>query len=334
MPKLSVVIPVYREEACIRRNFEIVKAVLDARRDDFDYEIILVNDGSPDDSLAELESIHGEYPATTGIVSFTRNFGQVAAILAGLQACSGDCAAVISADLQDPPELIPVMFRKWCEGWKTVAGVRGARQEPLAIRVPSRLFYSLMRRLALPSIPATGFDFFLIDRAVMERLLARPESNGFLQGEILYVSGPVHEIVYTRRQREAGESNWSMAKKIKYFVDGFVGYSCVPIRLITVAGIGLFFLGIIASVGLVIQRVWFGTRMIGWTSIVILMLLLHGTEMLMIGVLGEYLWRTLDQARGRPLFIIDYRKLPSAVPVEATSALKPRVIGSDAQPLR
>jgi len=311
MPKLSVVVPVYREATSIRRNFETLRSVLDGKGEEFSHEIILVNDGSPDESLTMLESIHRDYPATTGIVSFTRNFGQVAAILAGLQASSGDCAAVISADLQDPPELIPVMFRKWCEGWKTVVGVRGLRQDSLAVRAPSRLFYSLMRRHALPSLPTSGFDFFLIDRTVKERLLARPESNGFLQGEILYVSGPVHEIVYTRREREVGQSGWSWGKKIKYFVDGFVGYSFAPIRLITLAGIGLFCVGILASVGLVIQRLWFGTGQTGWTSIMIVMLLLHGTEMLMIGVLGEYLWRTLDQTRGRPLFIIDYQRLPT-----------------------
>ncbi|PYV25804.1 MAG: glycosyltransferase, partial [Acidobacteria bacterium] len=260
MPKLSVVVPVYREAASIRRNFEVLKAVLDAHAEEFSYEIILVNDGSPDESLTVLESLHRDYPSTTGIVSFLRNFGQVAAILAGLQASSGSCAAVISADLQDPPELIPVMFRKWSEGWKTVVGVRGARYDSLIVKAPSRLFYSLMRRHALPSLPATGFDFFLIDQTVKERLVARPEPNGFLQGEILYASGPVHEIVYTRREREAGDSGWSSAKKMKYFVDGFVGYSFAPIRFITVAGIGLFCLGILASVGLVIQRLWFGTR--------------------------------------------------------------------------
>jgi len=313
MPKLSVVVPVYREAASIRQNFATIKATLDDHREEFCYEVILVNDGSPDDSLAMLESIHREHPTTTGIVSLIRNFGQLAAVLAGLQASSGDCVAVISADLQDPPELIPAMFRKWREGLKTVVAVRGARHDPLAVRVPSRAFYFLMRKLALPTIPATGFDFFLIDRTVKERLLARPESNGFLQGEILYVSGPVHEIVYTRREREVGQSGWSWGKKIKYFVDGFVGYSFAPIRLITLAGIGLFCVGILASVGLVVQRLLFGTGQVGWTSIMIMMLLLHGTEMLMIGVLGEYLWRTLDQARGRPLFIIDWQKPPIGV---------------------
>jgi len=314
MPKLSVVVPVFREAASIRRNVELLQGLLDAHREEFNYEIILVNDGSPDESLTVLESLHHDYPTSVGFVGFTRNFGQVPAILAGLQASSGDCAAVISADLQDPPELIPVMFRKWSEGQKTVVGVRGTRQDSLAVKAPSRLFYSLMRRLALPTMPATGFDFFLIDRTIKERLLARSEANGFLQGEILYVSGPVFEIPYTRRKRDVGQSGWSWAKKVKYLIDGFVGYSFVPIRLISLAGIGLLCLGILASIGLVVQRLWFGGGTVYWKLIMILMLLLHGTEMLAIGVLGEYLWRTLEQTRGRPLFVIECQRLPTAVP--------------------
>jgi len=310
MPKLSIVMPVYREELGIRRNFLRLKEVLDRHSDEFQYEIILVNDGSPDNSLEMMEAIRGEYPAVTGVVNFVRNFGQVAAIFAGLRAASGDCAVVISCDLQDPPELIPEMFQRWREGRKTVLGVRAGRQDSLAAKVPSSIFYRLMKAYALPTLPATGFDFFLIDRAVIDRMLVRPEPNGFLQGQVLYASGPVCELPYTRKEREVGESNWSFGKKLKYLLDGFVAYSFTPIRLIAALGMLLFLAGILASIGLVVQRVWFGTRAEGWSSIMIVLLLLHGTEMLMIGVIGEYLWRTLDQARGRPLYIVDYQKLP------------------------
>ena len=311
MPKLSIVMPVYREELGIRRNFLRLQEVLDRHSDEFEYEIILVNDGSPDKSLEKMEAIRSEYPAVTGIVNFVRNFGQVAAIFAGLRASAGDCAAVISCDLQDPPELIPEMFQRWREGQKTVLAVRAGREDSLAAKVPSRIFYRLMKAYALPTLPATGFDFFLIDRTVIDRMLVRPEPNGFLQGQVLYASGPVYHIPYTRKEREVGESNWSFGKKLKYLLDGFVAYSFTPIRLIAALGLLLFLAGILASIGLVIQRVWFGTQAAGWSSIMIALLLLHGTEMLMIGVIGEYLWRTLDQARGRPLYIVEYQKLPA-----------------------
>ena len=308
--KLSIVVPVYREAAGIRKNFQTLKDVLDRHAAEFAYELILVNDGSPDNSLEILEEIHREYPAITGLVNFTRNFGQVAAIFAGLRASAGDCVAVISADLQDPPELIPEMFRRWGDGHKTVLAVRAGRQDSMAANVPSKIFYRLMKAYALPTLPATGFDFFLVDRTVVDRMLVRPEPNGFLQGQVLYASGPVFEIPYTRRVREMGQSGWSFAKKLKYLLDGFVAYSFTPIRLIAALGLLLFFLGIVASIGLVIQRIWFGTHSAGWSSIMIAMVLLHGTEMLMIGVIGEYLWRTLDQARGRPLYIVEYEKRP------------------------
>lgn len=310
MAKLSIVVPVYRESDGLRRNFLSLAAALDPHWDQFDYEMILVNDGSPDNSLEIMEAIHREHPAVTGVVNLTRNFGQVAAIFAGLRACSGDCAAVISADLQDPPELIPKMFERWREGFKTVLAVRKDREDKLAARLPSRIFYGLMRAYALKNLPATGFDFFLADRAVISRMLERPEPNGFLQGQLLYASGPVFEIPYTRKERQFGQSNWSFGKKVKYFLDGFIAYSFTPIRLIAVMGLFLFCLGILASIGLVIQRVWFGTHSAGWSSIMVAMVLLHGTEMLMIAVVGEYLWRTLEQARNRPLYIVDYQKLP------------------------
>ena len=310
MPKLSVVIPVYREALGVRRNFERLKSVLDCHAGEFEYEIILVNDGSPDNSLEIMEEIHSEFPAITGLVSFVRNFGQVAAISAGLRFCSGDCAAVISCDLQDPPELIPQMFSHWHAGRKTVLAVRADREDSFAATLPSAIFYRLMKAYALPTLPERGFDFFLVDRVVIERMLAHPESNGFLQGQILFASGPVYEIPYTRRARDAGESSWSLRKKLKYLLDGFAAYSFTPIRLIAACGLLLFFAGILISIGLVVQRILYGTRSAGWSSIMVTMLLLHGTEMLMIGVIGEYLWRTLDQSRARPLYIVDYEKRP------------------------
>jgi glycosyltransferase involved in cell wall biosynthesis len=310
MPKLSLVVPVYREAGSLQANFQLLHGVLSQYRDLFTFELIFVNDGSPDDSLAILESIHRDHPGTVGVVNLVRNFGQVPAIFAGLAACSGDCAAVISADLQDPPELLPVMFEKWRAGARTVLAERGAREDSLASRVSSRIFYRLMNAYALPAIPPTGFDFFLIDRSVIVRMLAKPEPNGFLQGQVLYASGQFVSIPYTRKKRLTGQSGWTFSKKLKYFIDGFIAYSFMPMRIISLAGLLLFCLGILASIALVFQRLRFGTGSSGWTSVMIVIVLLHGTEMLMIGVVGEYLWRTLEQARGRPLYLVDYQKLP------------------------
>ena len=319
--RLSVVIPVYRDEHSIRDNFLSVKDALEQSGRPFDFEIILVNDGSPDNSLLVLEGIHREFPHIAGIVTLKRNFGQVAAILAGIACASGDCVSVISSDLQDPPELIATMFDLWRQGNHTVLAVREGRDDRLLDRLTSRVFYRLMKHYALAALPEDGFDFFLLDRAVVDTVLASRERNGFLQGQILSASGTCAQIRYTRRRRRAGRSGWTFAKKLKYFIDAFAAYSFAPIRFIAALGVLLFAAGVLSSIGLIVQRVVYGTRSVGWSSIMIAMLLLHGTEMLMLAVIGEYLWRTLDQVRDRPLYLIDYRKLPASSPLRATEPL-------------
>ncbi len=312
MHKLSIVIPVYQDELSIRQNFLTVKAELDRASEHFTYEVILVNDGSRDNSLLVLEQVHGEYPGCIGVVNLTRNFGQVAAISAGLKHSTGDCAAVISSDLQDPPELIPKMFACWQAGAKTVIGVRESREDSPFSRFASKCFYRLMQRYAVAGIPASGFDFFLLDRTVIDRVLNSSERNGFLQGQILSASGKVVQLPYKRRARTVGKSGWTIFRKVKYFVDGFVAYSFVPIRFITLLGIVVFVLAVLLSIALVAQRLFWGTEAPGWSSVMIALLILHGFELLAIGIVGEYVWRALDQVRPRPIYLIDYVKPPVA----------------------
>jgi glycosyltransferase involved in cell wall biosynthesis len=183
MRKLSVVVPVYQDELSIKQNFLILKEVLDRASSLFNYEVILVNDGSKDNSILVLEELHSEHPRSTGVINLTRNFGQVAAITAGLGRCTGDCAVVISSDLQDPPELIPEMFTEWLAGGMTVVGIRESREDSSFSRLASHFFYRLMRRYAVTGIPPGGFDFFLLDRMVIDRVLNSSERNGFLQGK-------------------------------------------------------------------------------------------------------------------------------------------------------
>jgi polyisoprenyl-phosphate glycosyltransferase len=310
MHKLSVVIPVYQDELFIKHNFSILKAELDRAAELFRYEVILVNDGSRDNSILMLEQIHAEYPDRVGVVNLARNFGQVAAISAGLGRCTGECAVVISSDLQDPPELIPEMFKRWLEGSQTVIGVRESREDSGFNKISSRLFYRLMRRYALSGIPTGGFDFFLLDRTVIDRVLSSLERNGFLQGQILSASGRVAQIPYKRRARTMGKSGWTVLRKLKYFVDGFVAYSFVPIRFIALLGVVIFILALLLPIGLVAQRVFFGTEAPGWSSVMIALLVLHGFELLAIGIVGEYVWRALDQVRPRPIYLVDYFKPP------------------------
>jgi dolichol-phosphate mannosyltransferase len=227
-----------------------------------------------------------------------------------MQVATGDCIAAISSDLQDPPELIPRFFEEWVNGADAVIGVRETRTDPRSSILLSRMFYRSMQKFALPNIPKTGFDYFLIDRRVADQIRENRERNMFLQGAILQSSARIVRIPYHRRARQQGRSGWTILKKTKYFVDAFVGYSFMPIRLITVAGLAMFLVGVIASAAIILQRIFLGTQSIGWSSIMATLLFLHGVEMFMLGILGEYLWRALDQVRPRPMYLIDWTKLP------------------------
>ena len=312
LPLLSVVMPVYREAEGLVRNVRRLTAILDRRREDFRYEVLLVDDGSPDDSLRCMEELKQERPDVIGVVSLVRNFGQVAAILAGMACAKGDCIAAISADLQDPPEMIPLMFDKWRAGNTTVLAVREARGDSWTARVTSRIFYSAMHRYAFRSLPRGGFDFFLLDRAVVQRVLARPEPNSFLQGRILYASGPVVQIPYARQDRCFGASGWTLSKKLKYFIDGFTAYTFAPIRLMSITGVLCFAGGAVLSAVLAGRWIFSGARPQGWAAILVAVLILQGIQMVMAGVLGEYVWRALDQARNRLPYIVEYESLPTS----------------------
>lgn len=305
MDKLSIIIPVYQNELNLPHTYQALREVLESHKDLFDYELIFIDDGSRDRSFEELMKIYTQEKDRVTLIKFTRNFGQVSAWLAGLSKASGNCIAVISADLQDPPSLLLDMFTEWKNNHKIVLAVREAREDGLFVKVTSRLFYGFMRRYSIGNMPKEGYDYFLIDKKVKDILLKMDERNSFFQGQILWTGYLPKLIYYKRRKRELGKSQWTMFKKIKYFIDGFAGYSFFPIRLISFTGIGVFFLGIILTAVLILQRIFYGTHLMGWTSIMIVLLLLSGFQMLMLGVIGEYLWRNFDETRKRPVYIIE-----------------------------
>jgi dolichol-phosphate mannosyltransferase len=151
-----------------------------------------------------------------------------------------------------------------------------------------------------------GYDFFLIDRSIVDLLLRMDERNRFLQGQILWLGHHPKLIMYERRKRELGKSQWSLSRKIKYFIDGFVAYSFFPIRMVSVIGIAMFFVGLILSAIIAVQTIVFGTQAVGWSSLMVALLTLNGLQMMMIGVMGEYLWRNFDETRKRPLYLIEH----------------------------
>jgi dolichol-phosphate mannosyltransferase len=321
MALVSIVVPVYHNAASLRDLLARFQDLAQRHAGD-GFEFVFVEDGSRDDSFAVLEDLVRR-DWRVRVIKLSRNFGSNAALLAGLDQARGDVVAAIAADLQDPPELISDMLAHWRRGRKVVLATRTSRDDPLLTALLARAFYALFRRFALPSMPRGGFDFFLIDRQVCDLLKGIGESNAYLMGLILWLGfGPV-VLPYHRQARaiKYGTSMWTWAKKLKYFIDSFVAFSSVPVRAASLLGISLSAAGMVYAVCVVIARLCFRFPVQGWTSLMVVVLVVSGAQLLMTGVLGEYLWRNLEETRRRPRFIIDRV-------VESAPAAAPRADGS------
>ena len=303
---LSVVIPVYFNAESLAPLWRALEASLATLPGDLDWEVVFVDDGSGDDSYAELARLHHAAPTRVRVARLTRNFGQVAAILAGLHLARGDACVVLSADLQDPPELIPELVRRWNGGsHRIVLATRAAREDGAFARWASRVFYRLMRRYAVPNMPEGGFAFFLVDRRVVDIINQLDEKNTFLQGMILWTGFRPEVIPYTRRRRPHGRSRWSLSRKVKYFVDGFVTYTVAPIRLITLVGLAVSLLSFGYAALILLLRLFWGLPVEGWAPTMISILGLSGVQLVMLGIIGEYLWRNYYETRKLPSYVID-----------------------------
>ncbi|SDJ84786.1 glycosyltransferase family 2 protein [Natronincola ferrireducens] len=303
MKKLSIVIPVYYNELNIPSLYEKLReAILNKKL--FHVELVFVDDGSKDNSYQELIKLR-EMDKRIKVVKLSKNFGSHTAILAGLSYATGDCATVISADLQDPPEIIVSMYEKWLEGNKVVLAVREDREEGWLQKKLSNTYYRWMKKYALSNMPEGGFDCFLIDKQVIEILRGMKEKNSTLMGQILWCGLKTEKIYYVRREREIGKSKWTLSKKIKLFIDSFLAFSYVPIRFISTFGFIISFLGFLMALIIVINKFINDIPVQGWTSLMVVVLILSGIQLITLGVLGEYLWRNFDETRKRPLFIVE-----------------------------
>lgn len=300
----SIVVPVYFNEQNLPDTIPRLLA-LQSSCPDCRLELVFVDDGSGDRSLNVLREWQQRYPDAITVVSLTRNFGSMAAIQAGLTVATGDCVGMIAADLQDPPELFVEMLDHWRRGAKAVFAVRRDREDPAVQRLLAGWYYALIRRFALPDYPRGGFDFFLIDRDVVRHVNRIAEKNTNLMSLIFWLGYRPVRLEYTRRRREKGESRWTLAKKIKLVIDSFVAFSYVPIRALSSGGLVVAVSAFAYAIYIVAAWALRGIPVKGYAPIVILIALTAGVQMMMLGVLGEYLWRVLDETRRRPPFVID-----------------------------
>lgn len=300
--KLSLLIPVLNEEENIPHLIRAVDSAF-TTAPEVGLEFVFVDDGSQDGTYALLART-AETDPRVRVVRFSRNFGSHAALLAAFEHCSGDAAAYVAADLQDPPQMLPVMLQRWREGSSIVWGMREQRDDPLSARLFSWIYSSLMRRLALRDMPRSGLDLCLVDRKVIDVVVEMREKNTSIFGLILWSGFQQTFVPYQRQSRRHGKSRWTLGRKIKLVVDSLVSFSCFPIRLVTCLGLCLSILGFGCGLLTAVRASTGSSPLLGWAPLVALLLFLSGVQLLMLGIVAEYLWRTFDESRKRPPFII------------------------------
>lgn len=301
--KLSIIIPVYYNELNLKPLYDDIKAkIIDVI--DYDYEIVMVDDGSKDKSFAVMQEL-AEIDSNIKIYKLSRNFGSHSAILCGLEKCTGDCAVIKAADLQEPTELILEMVESWKSGNNVVLAVRAGRQESASQKGFADLYYWLVRKTSLSNMPEHGFDVYLIDRKVINVLTALDEKNSALTGQILWSGFKTGQVEYVRQAREIGESKWTLRKKIKLVADTLFSFSTMPIKIVETIGALSFFGAAAWAIVVLICKLFDVIQVDGWTTLFIFVLFAFGMIMMTLGILGEYLWRTYDACRRRPPYIVE-----------------------------
>lgn len=301
--KVSVVIPVYYNEDNLWPLYNDLKEKF-INVINYDYELIFVNDGSKDKSLQVLEELSRE-DSNIKIFSLSRNFGSHAACLCGLANSTGDCAIIKAADLQEPTELILDMVESWKKGNNVVLACREEREEGKAQVGFANLYYWLVRKTSLPSMPKNGFDIYLLDRKVINVLENLDEKNSAITGQILWSGFRTGIVYYTRKAREIGTSKWTLKKKIRLVSDTLFSFSTLPIRILEMVGFISILVGFIWGLIVLISKLAGNIPVSGYTTLFLFNLISFGIIMMSMGILGEYLWRTFDASRNRPPYIIE-----------------------------
>lgn len=299
----SVITPVYNESESLANFHERLMKIIHEL--DIKYEWIIVDDHSSDSSYDYIADIAMKNECIRGI-RLSKNHGSHLAITAGLHLSKGDSAIVMATDLQDPPETIPKLIKKWKEGAQIVWAVRGTREGETAVTKGfSRFYYWLMKRVVgIKDLPSTGADFFLIDKKVIEALKLFKESNLSIFSLLTWMGFKQDRISYVKQARLHGKSGWTFRKKLRLVIDSVTTFSHVPIRFMTYLGIIIALIGFMYAC-FVFTNALSGIPIPGWSSLIIVITLLGGFQLIMIGILGEYLWRVLDESRQRPQFLIE-----------------------------
>jgi len=298
----SVIVPLYNEEAVVQDSYKRIREVMDTTGES--YEIIFINDGSKDSTYQKVREILKK-DKNVKLISFSRNFGHQSAITAGMDYCTGQAVIVIDADLQDPPEVMLKMIEKWKEGYEVVYGKRIKRKgETLFKKATAKIFYRILSKTTDVEIPIDTGDFRLIDRKVCDALKAMPERNRYVRGLISWLGFRQTGVEFVREKRLAGETKYSMKKMFKLAWDGITAFSNAPLKLATYIGVSISAVSFLYLLVVICQKLFTDTTVQGWASLVAISLFFNGVILIVLGIIGEYIRRIYDEAKGRPIYII------------------------------
>lgn len=302
MSKISIVVPVYYNSDTLEMLYEDMKQKILGKLGD--YEIVFVDDGSGDNSWEIMNSIRAK-DENVKCVKLSRNFGEHAALLAGLSACTGDCAVTKQADLQEDSSIILEMYESWKKGNKVVLAIRKERKENKIKVFFANMYYALVRKMVNKNMPAGGCDCYLVDRKVIEVLERLDEKNSSLTLQVMWVGFKTDMIYFVRQDREVGKSRWTLSKKVKLVADSILSFSYAPLRIMMTIGVLFDIAAFVLLIAVLVEKFTVGTPVQGWSSIMCVLLFGLGIIMLMLGIIGEYVWRALDASRNRPPYIVD-----------------------------
>ena len=303
--KVTLVIPMYYEEKVVTECYKRIKECL-IKLDNYEHEIIFVNDGSKDKTMELLEEI-ARNDKTVKVISFSRNFGHQAAVTAGLQYVSGDAIVIMDADLQDPPELIPDMLKLWEDGNEIIYAKRKTRKGESAFKLlTAKMFYKTLNALSDVDIPRDTGDFRLVDRKVVDTINTLPEHNKFLRGLFSWVGYKQIPFEYERQKRFAGETKYPLKKMLKLASDGIISFSTKPLKLVGTLGVFSIFISFVILIYALLSYAFkLNNLSAGWTSIMVTITFFAGVQLLSIWIMAEYIGRIYDEAKGRPQYIVD-----------------------------
>ena len=300
MALLSIVLPSYNEEQNIANTAKVLSDLLE--QENIEYELVFISDGSKDATYEEIQKVAESNPRIKG-AKFSRNFGKEASIFAGLRLTTGDAVIVMDCDLQHPPQTIPAMWKLWQEGYEVIEGVKSDRgKESLGYKMSAGIFYKVMSKLIKMDMNASS-DYKLLDRKVVDVLLQLPEKNTFFRALTFWAGFKTPTVEYEVQERAYGTSKWSVISLMKYAVTNATSFSTLPLQLVTIMGIVSILFSVILAIQTVI-RYFMGNSVEGFTTVILLILIIGGFIMLSLGIIGHYIARIYEEVKGRPKYII------------------------------